>query len=91
MAEPLHLEYRVDPTALANVGRALADLSEALGRLTVRTDETTAAIRRWLDTPWMRRRALEAEQGYATPDWVWDVLERQRQTFGSGNGRRVRE
>lgn len=35
---------------------------------------------------WRRERA-ERALGYRVPDWVWEVRERQRKTFGSGNGK----
>ena len=38
-----------------------------------------------------RREMVEAELGYRVPDFAWKAMERQRRTFGSGNGRVMRD
>ena len=68
---------------------AMYALAEAGARASKAMELMTAAFFRHSAIPGRsRRQIIEDDLGYKVPDWVWQVWETQRETFGSGNGRR---
>lgn len=76
--------------ALRGLERAGRELSDALVKQNAAFKDAQDRLEALLNTPFYRRMKLEAELGRPLPDWVWRVVERQRRTFGSGNGRVMR-
>lgn len=72
-------------------GLRVEQLSSAFGDFNHQLIEARAALDRLMQSPAYRRQMVEAELGYHVPDAIWAVMELQRRTFGSGNGREVRE
>lgn len=82
----IDLSYRLVAT-LDQMEAALEDVTAALEDVTATARKLIAVM----NSPEVRRMRHEASLGYRLPDWVWRVEEQQRQQFGSGNGRKMRE
>lgn len=73
----------------------MRDFAHALGEFRtqlIRAIVAACAVPEWAWRGYAtRRQMVEADLGHAVPDWVWGVWEQQRRTFGSGNGRDMRD
>ena len=57
-------------------------------------DSVNARIMQLLHPTWTNMGGYfndGAGHGYVTPDFAWKAMEQQRRTFGSGNGRVMRD
>lgn len=81
--------------ALPHMTQAMQDFAASMADLQRQTIQVIASMS--AVPPWVwkgynsRREMMEAERGRRIPDWEWRVMELQRRTFGSGNGRIMRD
>lgn len=82
------------PRGVGGMVNALSKLNAALvaaALALIDAHEAADALAYSLRQPAFRRALREYELGYRVPDWVAGVWEQQREQFGTGNGRTVRE